>query len=206
MDKTTQILAKQRCIPMAKLMNMSHAQQLFEALVQSNVRAINISSHIPEGTQLLNYLAKQEGIVAGAGNVQTIEQAREALDNGASFLFSPVFDTRMIELCNGKNIPIYPVTTHAEKAKQAGLTVLGCYPVEELGGFDYIEKMSREGDFSFIVAGSIAENKMDYYLSHPHVLAMTGGWMFLPQHVQQNNFKAITEALNRVCAYQKAER
>ncbi len=205
MDKTTQILTNQRCIPMAKLMNMSHAQQLFEALVQSNVRAINISSHIPEGTQLLNYLAKQEGIVAGAGNVQTIEQAREALDNGASFIFSPLFDIRMIELCKANNIPIYPVTTHAQKAKQAGLTVLGCYPVEELGGFDYIERMAKEGNFSFIVAGSIAEDKMDYYLSHPHVLAMTGGWMFLPQYVQQNNFKAITEALKRVSAYQLGE-
>lgn len=205
MDKTTQLLAGVRCIPMVKRLNMSHAQQLLEALRESGVQVLNISSMIPEGMKLLRFFSSQQDIVAGAGNVQTLEQAQTALDNGASFIFSPRFDPEMITLCQNRQIPIYPVTTEAAQAKKFGLTVLGWYPVEQLGGLSGINTMAGEGDFSFIVAGSISEEKMDYYLSSDHVLAMTGGWMFLPKDVEQNNFVAITEALKRVRGYQKAE-
>lgn len=205
MDKTTQILARQRCIPMAKLMNMSHAEKLLQALRESQIKAVNISSQIPEGMLLLRYLASQDDIVAGAGNVQTLEQAQVALDNKAAFIFSPRFDPEMILLCQKREIPIYAVATEAEMAIRYGLSVLGCYPVEQLGGLPFIQEMAQQGDFTFIVAGSISEEKMDYYLSSAHVIAMTGAWMFPPKDVEQNNFAAITEALKRVRGYQKAE-
>ena len=77
--------------------------------------------------------------------------------------------------------------------------------MEQLGGLPFIQEMAQQGDFTFIVAGSISEEKMDYYLSSTHVIAMTGAWMFPPKDVEQNNFAAITEALKRVRGYQKAE-
>ncbi|NLK06930.1 MAG: hypothetical protein GX315_11270 [Spirochaetales bacterium] len=197
MDKTTQILAKIRCIPMAKAFPKDAGPELAKALRTSGVGAVNVSVQQDGGFELLRYLAMQGDILAGGGNVQTYAQALQALDNGAAFLFSPCFDEQMIGLCQSRSIPIYPVTTQATLAKQWNLDVLGCYPVEELGGLAFIDRMAQEGDFSFFVAGHIDEAVTAHYLANPHVLGMTGSWMF--QDTQ--DWEKVTQALKRARAY-----
>jgi len=197
MDTTTFTLSKVRCIPMVKLYTQSQAPKLIQALRDSGVRAVNVSQQGGDGPALLKILSKEETLLVGAGNVQTYEQAERAIHAGAAFIFSPLFDERMIELCHNRRVPIYPVTTQANLAVLHQLKVLGCYPVEELGGLSFIDRMAAEGDFSFFVAGHIDESMMNHYLNHPHVLGMTGSWMFK----DADNWKAVTEALIRTKQY-----
>lgn len=197
MDTTTFTLSKIRCIPMIKRYSFEQAGKLMQAFLDSGMRAINVSQQGPEGLLLLASLAKEKAFLVGAGNVQTYEQAQRALEAGAAFIFSPLFDERMIDLCNKHSIPIYPVTTQANLATLHHLKVLGCYPVEELGGLSFIDSMASEGDFSFFVAGHIEESMMSRYLDHQHVLGMTGSWMFK----DADNWKAVTEALVRTKGY-----
>ncbi|MDD3928739.1 MAG: hypothetical protein PHY87_02980 [Sphaerochaeta sp.] len=197
MDKTTQTLAQIRCIPMAKAYTKDAGPELAKALRSSGVGAVNVSMQHPEGLQLLRYLAMQGDILAGAGNVQTYEQAVQALDNGAAFIFSPCFDEQMIGLCQSRSIPIFPVTTQASLAKQFNLEVLGCFPVEELGGLAFVDRMAQEGNFSFFVAGHIEEATTESYLSNPHVLGMTGSWMLR----DGQDWEKVTQALKRARAY-----
>ena len=197
MDKTTFTLSKLRCIPMVKQYTQQQAPKLIQAFLDSGMRAINVSQQGKDGLPLLASFAKKEALLVGAGNVQTYEQAMRALDAGAAFMFSPLFDERMIELCHSCSVPIYPVTTQANLATLHQLKVLGCYPVEELGGLGFIDRMAAEGDFSFFVAGHIDESMMLHYLDNPYVLGMTGSWMFK----DADNWKAVTEALIRTREY-----
>ena len=197
MDKTTQTLAQIRCIPMAKAYTKDAGPELAKALSSSGVGAVNVSVQQKDGFALLRYLAMQGDILAGAGNVQTYEQAIQALDNGAAFIFSPCFDEQMIGLCQSRSVPIFPVTTQASLAKQWNLEVLGCYPVEELGGLAFIDRMAQEGGFSFFVAGHIEESMMGHYLSNSHVLGMTGSWMLR----DGQDWEKVTEALRRARTY-----
>ncbi|MPM70769.1 hypothetical protein SDC9_117729 [bioreactor metagenome] len=77
--------------------------------------------------------------------------------------------------------------------------MLGCYPVEELGGLAFIDRMAQEGAFSFFVAGHIDEAMTAHYLANPHVLGMTGSWMFR----DAQDLGKVTEALRRAGAYAK---
>ncbi len=197
MDKTTQTLARIRCIPMAKNFSKDAGPDLARALRTSGIGAVNVSVQQEGGYELLRYLAMQGDMLAGAGNVQTYEQAVQALDNGAAFIFSPCFDEQMIGLCQSRSIPIFPVTTQASLAKQFNLEVLGCFPVEELGGLAFVDRMAQEGNFSFFVAGHIEESMTESYLSNPHVLGMTGSWMLR----DGQDWKKVTEALKRARTY-----
>jgi len=197
MDTTTFTLSKVRCIPMVKQYTLHHAPKLIQAFKDSGVRAVNVSQQSSDGPGLLKTLAQEQDLLVGAGNVQTYEQARQAIQGGAEFVFSPLFDERMIELCHSRSIPIFPVTTQANLAALHQLNVLGCYPVEELGGLAFIDRMAAEGGFSFFVAGHIDESMMNHYLDNPHVLGMTGSWMFK----DAENWKAVTEALIRTKQY-----
>ena len=88
MDTTTFTLSKVRCIPMVKLYTLDQAPRLIQAFKDSKVRAVNVSQQGPDGLALLKALAQEQDLLVGAGNVQTYEQARQAIQGGAAFVFS----------------------------------------------------------------------------------------------------------------------
>ncbi|HAF85841.1 MAG TPA: hypothetical protein DCG32_05640 [Sphaerochaeta sp.] len=198
MDHTTKILSRLRCIPMAKAFRPIQAPSLAAALRESGLKVLNVSQQMQEGNLLVRALAKDyPDILVGGGNVQTLEEAQRAIEEGASFIFSPVFDEKMIKYCMSQKVSIFPVTTDGEKCRKMNLDVLGFYPVDKLGGFPVIDKLGEEFKLKFIVAGHITELDMDTFLDNPHVLAMTGSWMFDKGAIAANNWKEITESLKR---------
>ncbi len=155
--------------------------------------------HLPAdgrgGLALLRRLAKEKDLLIGAGNVQTLQEAKAALEaGGAAFIFSPpLFNEQMVEYCQQVGKPIYAVTTQASVAKAWNLKTLGCYPVEELGGLPpFINTLGEQEGLTFIVAGHINEEMTATYLENPHVLAMTGSWM-----LKDRDWEATTAALKR---------
>ncbi|WP_319757648.1 hypothetical protein [uncultured Sphaerochaeta sp.] len=192
MDTITKQLAQIRCIPMVKQGREDQAEALAKALRASDLRTANISQQMNGGLALLRRLAQEEDLLIGAGNVQTLEEAKAAVKAGAAFIFSPLFNEQMVEFCQQEGTPIYPVTTQASVARAWNLKTLGCYPVEELGGLPFINTLGEQEGLTFIVAGHINEEMTATYLENPHVLAMTGSWM-----LKETDWEATTAALKR---------
>ena len=183
---------------MAKVFRPAQVPSLAAALRESGLKVINVSMQMPEGSLLIRVLTNDyPDILVGAGNVQTLEEAQKAIEEGAKFIFSPVFDVAMIRYCQGQKVSIFPVTTGGEQCRKMNLDVIGFYPVDKLGGFPVIDKLGEEFKFKFIVAGHITELQMDTFLDNPHILAMTGSWMFDKGSVAADNWTEITEGLKR---------
>ncbi|MDD3366188.1 MAG: bifunctional 4-hydroxy-2-oxoglutarate aldolase/2-dehydro-3-deoxy-phosphogluconate aldolase, partial [Sphaerochaetaceae bacterium] len=142
MDIVSKRLARVRCIPMIKLVSLAHASSLGEALIAGGLPVANISQQTNEGLELLCLLAaKFPDLLVGGGNVQTVGQARNAIEAGARFIFSPIFDLDIITLCQQQGVAVYPVTKEGLLAVENNLGVLGFYPVEKLGGLKAIDKL-----------------------------------------------------------------
>lgn len=183
---------------MAKAFRPNQAPSLAAALRESGLKVINVSQQMQEGPLLVRALARDyPDILVGAGNVQTLEEAQKAIDEGAKFIFSPVFDEAMIKYCKSHKASIFPVSTDGKLCKKLGLDVIGFYPVDKLGGFPVINKLGEEFKLKCIVAGHITEQDMDTFLDNPNVLAMTGSWMFDKGSIAANNWQEITESLKR---------
>ena len=198
METTTKILSRLRCIPMAKAFTLEQAPSLAAALRESGLKVINVSQQMHEGNLLVHTFAREYAdSLVGAGNVQTLEEVKKAIDHGAKFIFSPVFNEEMIKYSKSHKVAIFPVTTDGEKCKKMNLDTIGFYPFDKLGGFPVIDKLGETFKLKFIVAGHITELQMDAFLANPHILAMTGSWMFDKGSVAANNWKEITECLKR---------
>jgi len=183
---------------MAKAFTPEQAPSLAAALRESALKVINVSQQMQEGNLLVRALTKDyPDILVGAGNVQTLEEAKKAVEVGVRFIFSPVFDREMIKYCQGHKVSIFPVTTDGENCMRMNLEAIGFYPVDKLGGLPVINKLGEAFKLKFIVAGHITEGDMDTFLDNPHVLAITGSWMFDKGAVAENNWKEITEGLKR---------
>ena len=198
MDSVTTRISGLRIIPMIRTIPASQASALGRALLSSGLAIANISQQTPEGLEVLRLLAAQyPDLLVGAGNVQTEGEARNAIEAGAQFIFSPLFDTHMVDLCIQQGVAVYPVTTDGVLALDYHLKVLGFYPVEKLGGLPAIDALGQRFPLKFIVAGGIKEQTLAQYLRNPHVMAAIGSWMIDPVLASIGDWKAITEACRK---------
>jgi 2-dehydro-3-deoxyphosphogluconate aldolase / (4S)-4-hydroxy-2-oxoglutarate aldolase len=198
MDIVTRRLAELRLIPMVKTFSASQAPALGRSLLSSGLAVANVSIQTVEGLEILRLLCAQyPDLLVGAGNVQTVGEARNSIEAGARFIFSPVFDEDMIELCRQQGVSIFPVTTDGALASEQHLKVLGFYPVQKLGGLQAIDSLGERFGLKFITAGGIDSENLTTYLQNRHVIAAIGSWMLDPVHVSLGNWNAITEACRK---------
>lgn len=206
MDAITKELARITYIPMIKTVGLDQAEALGRALIAGGLPAANISQQADEGLELLRSMASRfPEIIVGAGNVQTVGEARNAIEAGARFIFSPLFDPAMIELCHQQGVAIYPVTTDGILAVEQELKVIGFYPVERLGGLPAIDHIADRFGLRFIVAGGINERTVGTYLANKHVIAVTGSWMIDPMLVASDQWSLIVKGLRKTVALKTGE-
>src|ERR1044071_752015 len=74
----------------------SDARAAMDAAVQGGFRICEFTLSVPDALELITEFAARPGLVVGAGTVLTAEDARAAVDAGASFLVSPVVDEAVI--------------------------------------------------------------------------------------------------------------
>ncbi len=198
MDAITRRLSQIRSIPMVKTVGLDQVDSLGNALLAGGLPAANISQQTDNGLELLRILsANFPDIVVGGGNVQTEGEARNAIEAGAQFIFSPLFDPGMIELCQQFGVPVYPVTKDGILAVEQELKILGFYPVEKMGGLPAIDYLADRFGLKFIVAGGITDKTVNIYLDNPHVIAVTGSWMIDPILVASEQWTLVTKAIRR---------
>ena len=198
MDSVTNRISALRIIPMIRTIPASQASALGRALLSSGLAIANVSQQTPEGLDVLRLLAAQyPDLLVGAGNVQTEGEARNAIEAGAQFIFSPLFDTHMVDLCRQQGVAVYPVTTDGTLALEYQLKVLGFYPVEKLGGLPAIDGLGQRFPLKFIVAGGIKEHNLAPYLQNPHVVAAIGSWMIDPVLASIGDWKSIADACRK---------
>lgn len=206
MDAITRQLAQITYIPMIKTVGLDQAEALGRSLIAGGLPAANISQQTDDGLELLRAISSQfPEIITGGGNVQTVGEARNAIEAGARFIFSPLFDPAMIELCQEQGVAIYPVTTDGILAVEQELKVIGFYPVERLGGLPAIEHIADRFGLRFIVAGGINERTVGSYLANKHVIAVTGSWMIDPMLVASDQWSLVVKALRKTVALKTGE-
>jgi 2-dehydro-3-deoxyphosphogluconate aldolase/(4S)-4-hydroxy-2-oxoglutarate aldolase len=186
---------------MIKSVQMDQVEALGSSLIAGGLPAANISQQTDDGLELLRALSSQfPEIVIGAGNVQSEGEARNAIEAGARFIFSPVFDPAIILLCQQQGVSVYPVTKDGILAVEADLKVLGFYPVERLGGLTAIDHLADRFGLKFIAAGGITERTANTYLANRNVIAVTGSWMIDPMLVAGEQWTLVTKSIRKTAA------
>ncbi|MGD1832021.1 MAG: hypothetical protein ACPKOP_01640 [Sphaerochaetaceae bacterium] len=194
MADITRIFKEHKIIAMIKEVGLSSAAQLGKALLNGGVRVVNISQFSREGSAILNLFTKDfPELICGGGNVQSVEAASDAIKNGAKFIFSPLFDQQIVDMCRSANIPVFPVITDPFLAIENGLKTISLYPVERLGGARFAQSLFDRFGLTSIVAGGISKDTISSYLKTPAIIAATGAWMIDPSKIDQCDFDGVAD-------------
>ena len=183
-------------VPVLTIDDARNAEPLAKALVDGGLSSVEVTFRTEAAQDAMKRIAKS-GIpmLVGAGTIQSVDQVKGAVDNGATFIVSPGLNRKVVGYCVENKIPVIPgiaTPTEIEDACDYGLKVLKFFPAEANGGVAYLQAISAPYQkVKFIPTGGIDESNLLSYLKLPGVLACGGSWMVKKELIAAGKFEEI---------------
>ena len=187
-------------VPVCGLLSPEEAGPLAAALVTGGLPLIEVTLRTPWSLASLEEMARQPGILVGAGTVRTPAQMESAVRAGASFIVSPCLTIDLAAAAADLDIPFLPgVATPSEiqRACDLGLSTVKFFPAESSGGAAAVCALAQPFyDVTFVPTGGITADSAPSYLAIPQVAAVGGGWMVPTQLREAHEWDTVAEAVS----------
>jgi 2-dehydro-3-deoxyphosphogluconate aldolase / (4S)-4-hydroxy-2-oxoglutarate aldolase len=165
--------AMKACPAIAILRSSSAARygEVSDVVVEAGVRAVEFTFSAPDVTDALRAFAgrKPADVALGAGTVTTAEQARRAVDAGATYLISPAVCVEVIEEGVRLGVPVLPgalTPTEILQAWRAGAAMVKVFPASAMGGPAYLKAVRGPlPEIPLVPTGGITADNAGAYLA-----------------------------------------
>jgi 2-dehydro-3-deoxyphosphogluconate aldolase/(4S)-4-hydroxy-2-oxoglutarate aldolase len=185
-----------KIIPVVAIHEADRADALADALLEGGLPCAEITFRTQAAQDAIRRMAKRGDILVGAGTVLSINQVKQAVDAGATFIVAPGFNPKVVGYCLEHKIPMAPgvaTPTDIEAALDLGLNILKYFPAEAFGGLNTLKAIGAPyTDVKFIPTGGINAQNVGAYLAHPKVVACGGSWMVKSAFIADGQFDKIT--------------
>jgi 2-dehydro-3-deoxyphosphogluconate aldolase / (4S)-4-hydroxy-2-oxoglutarate aldolase len=197
MSEALDQIGKLKLVPVVAIDDAADAGPLGEALAAGGLPIAEITFRTAAAEASIRTLAKQPGMLVGAGTVVNVDLAKRAVDAGAKFIVSPGFNPKTVRWCVDNKVPITPGTatpTDIEMALDFGLNVVKFFPAEAIGGLKALQMIAAPfGTIRFMPTGGITVDNVEKYLAFPKVIACGGSWMATKEMIAGKQFDKITD-------------
>ncbi|WP_238904968.1 bifunctional 4-hydroxy-2-oxoglutarate aldolase/2-dehydro-3-deoxy-phosphogluconate aldolase [Clostridium sp. YIM B02506] len=201
-------LGEIKLLPLYTATDLKYLDDLEEILLQNDVPFIEVTFRSNLALDAINKLSQSGKLIVGAGTVRTLEEAKKAIENGASFIVSPAVIPEVIEYCIENKVPVFPGTatpTEIQKVVSYGLNVVKYFPADIYGGLKAIKALSGPFyDVKFLPTGGInADNFMDY-VSNDYILAVGGSFIISEKMIKDDGKEKTSNLLKSLVDQIKA--
>ncbi|MGX7109489.1 bifunctional 4-hydroxy-2-oxoglutarate aldolase/2-dehydro-3-deoxy-phosphogluconate aldolase [Facklamia miroungae] len=195
-------IEKVKLLPLYTATDLDYLNLLEEILLKNNVPVVEVTYRSDLTGQAINQLARSGKLIVGAGTVRSLDQAKEAVKNGAKFIVSPAVIPAVIKFGIEQNIPVFPGVSTAndiQRATEFGINVVKFFPANISGGLKAINSLSGPYfDIQFLPTGGInLENYLEY-LANDHVIAVGGSFIISESILKEENGQKADQALAKI--------
>ncbi len=183
--------------------DQSVAERAMAAAVEGGFRFIEFTLNTPGALELITqFRAVDNTLLVGAGTVMTPQMAKEAVDAGAQFVVSPIFDTEVINKAEELDVVSIPGTrtpTEMQNAHEAGADFVKLFPAPT-NVAEYIRYIL--GPQPHLKIFPTSGVNLDNMLEVLEAGAAGAGFvrpLFDPQLMQDQNFDAIRKRASQIC-------
>ncbi len=188
-------IAELKVIPVIALEDSRKANDLASALVEGGLPVAEVTFRTSSAAETIAAMANLGRMEVGAGTVRTLDQAKAAIDAGASYLVSPGFNQQVSEWAVNKGIPILAgvdSTLGIEMALALGLNTVKFFPAGASGGLAKIKALAGPyGDVQFVPTGGINAANLSEWLALPSVIACGGSWLVAKSLLNQGRWDEV---------------
>lgn len=185
-------------VPLIQADDPSIAVEVSRALAAGGLTVAEVVFRTDRALECLRAVADEvPEMIAGAGTVLSVEQAQQAIDNGAKFVVSPGLVDDVVATCQEADIPVYPgvfTPSEIQRAYNLGLDVVKFFPASIAGGIPAIKAVA--GVFRtmrFMPTGGISAGNLAEYLAVPSILACGGSWLTPADAIAAGDYQIITK-------------
>lgn len=192
-----QQVAEKKVVPVVVLNRVEDAKPLGEALCAGGLPVAEVTFRTEAAEESIRVMKNAfPEMMVGAGTIVNVEQAKRALDAGATFLVSPGFSAKVTEFAIDNNVPIFPgccTPTEIMMAMDYGLKVVKFFPAKQFGGLDTIKALAAPfPSMKFMPTGGVSAANILDFLAFNKIIACGGSWMVKDSLVKEGNFAEIT--------------
>lgn len=191
-------LAQAGIVPVVVLEKVEDAVPTAEALLAGGIDVMEITFRTAAAADCIREVSeKVPGMLAGAGTVLNVEQAKKAVEMGAKFIVSPGFDPETVKWCQENGVAVTPgcvTPTEIMAAKAMGINVIKFFPAGVYGGLKALKALSAPFvGLKFIPTGGVSADNLAEFLQAPFIYAVGGSWVCTPADIKGGNFDKIKE-------------
>lgn len=189
-------------VPVVVIEDVKNAPKSAKALLAGGIDVMEITLRTPAGLDAIKSVKSDyPDMYVGAGTVLTLEQAKQAVANGAEFIVSPGLCEEVVRWCLENDIAIFPgcvTPSELTKAYELGLNTVKFFPANIYGGYKGLKAL--HGPFpmlTFIPTGGINADNLSGYADKSFIHAIGGGWLTDTKMIKEGNFAGITETVKQ---------
>ncbi|MDE3079546.1 MAG: bifunctional 4-hydroxy-2-oxoglutarate aldolase/2-dehydro-3-deoxy-phosphogluconate aldolase [Paracoccaceae bacterium] len=190
-------------IPVLVIDDLAHAEPLARALVAGGLPALEVTLRTPVALDAIRAMARVPGGVVGAGTLLTPEDVAAAKAAGAQFGVSPGATDRILDACEGADLPLLPGAATASEVMallERGYRVQKFFPAEANGGAPALKAIGEPiPQVKFCPTGGVSPMNVNDYLGLSNVLCVGGSWLAPKDLMAKGDWEGIV-ALAREAA------
>ncbi|NOU86883.1 bifunctional 4-hydroxy-2-oxoglutarate aldolase/2-dehydro-3-deoxy-phosphogluconate aldolase [Paenibacillus sp. LMG 31460] len=191
-------IERTRIIAIVRGVQENHILSLADALLKGGITVMEVTLNTPGALRMISELQDKSGqhMFIGAGTVLDLEDAKKAVDAGASFLVTPNMDEEVIRWSSQEGIPIFPgamTPTEIVKAWKAGATAVKVFPSASLGLTFIKELMGPLDQIPLIAVGGVTEENIKQFLNIGCYGLGIGGSLINLKEIEAGRFEWVTD-------------
>jgi 2-dehydro-3-deoxyphosphogluconate aldolase/(4S)-4-hydroxy-2-oxoglutarate aldolase len=199
-------------IPVVVLDSPRSAVPLAASLADGGLPCAEVTLRTPAALDALRAMAREPGMLVGAGSVVTADQVDRAVDAGARFVVSPGLSDTVLARCRALGVPALPgVATAGEimRALETGVELVKVFPAAHLGGPAGMRSLAAPfPSVQFVPTGGIGQGDLAAYLALDAVAAVGGSWMVstdLVRAARYDEVRSLTQSAVAIARQVAAE-
>jgi len=191
-------LQKHRAIAVIRYPQLELGSQMAKAVSSGGMQLIEITWNSDQPAELVRQLRSElPSATIGAGTILDLNQLREAIASGAQFLFCPHVDSALIQAAVEAGVPIIPGAlspTEIVTAWQAGASCVKVFPVQSVGGVNYIKNLQDPlGQIPLIPTSGVTKENAGGFLEAGAIAVGLSSQLFPKQLVAARDWEGIAE-------------
>jgi 2-dehydro-3-deoxyphosphogluconate aldolase/(4S)-4-hydroxy-2-oxoglutarate aldolase len=191
-------LQKHRAIAVIRYPQLELGSQMAKAVSSGGMQLIEITWNSDQPAELVRQLRSElPSATIGAGTILDLNQLREAIASGAQFLFCPHVDSALIQAAVEAGVPIIPGAlspTEIVTAWQAGASCVKVFPVQSVGGVNYIKNLQDPlGQIPLIPTSGVTKENAGGFLEAGAIAVGLSSQLFPQQLVAARDWEGIAE-------------
>lgn len=184
--------------------NYDETKTVMEALVQSNIRAVEITLNTEGALETIEKISKEyrDRVSIGAGTVKSLNDAKNAIKAGATFILTPiVVEKAVIDECKKNNVvSVIGAMSPTEVwwCYENGADIVKVFPAKSCGT-SYIKDIKAPlGNIPIMAVGGVSKDNAKEFIKNGADYLGIGSSLFNKEDIENKDIANLVNTLKEL--------